>query len=119
MNHRHLFVCLIAVSFTMLACSDDDSDGGVRPCADVCKEAQAGACTAVKGECGAFCAAMENVAPAAKCEDQRSTYLSCLSGGPVCDQNCDNAENALIQCATPYCMANATNEDCKVLIASF
>ena len=101
-------------------CGSDDSDSvAMRPCPDVCKEAQAGSCTSVKGDCSDFCGALERQAPPAKCETQRTNYLKCLSGGPVCAQGCSSTDNALSNCMLQYCMQHTTEPDCKTLIASF
>jgi len=124
MNHSKAIVARVMVSLVVAlsaGCGSDDSGGSaaMRPCPDVCKEAQAGACTSVKGDCTAFCGALERTSPTAKCETQRTNYIKCLSGGPVCAQGCDNAESSLSTCMGAYCLTHSTEADCKTLIASF
>ncbi|OIP36977.1 MAG: hypothetical protein AUK47_14385 [Deltaproteobacteria bacterium CG2_30_63_29] len=112
-----LFVLLAALSF--VACDDG---GGVvgGDCTSLCTEAQVGDCTAIKGNCGNFCAALDAKQGAAGCTDLRTAYISCLNqGANVCDINCDTQENALSSCMGNYCAQNLSDPDCQTLIGSF
>jgi hypothetical protein len=101
-----------AVWLAPAACSSKD-------CVTLCEEAQAGGCTAIEGDCGRFCSALDSVQAPAGCEGQRERYEDCLNEGAVCDNSCGVEENALSFCVGAYCQGNSSNADCQTLLASF
>jgi hypothetical protein len=110
----------IATALALLVVTSACSGGG-KSCASLCTEAQAGKCTAIKGDCTKFCAALDAVKGPANCSSQYSTYQSCLSAKPtVCEASCTSDESALTNCVTPYCSSRIlTDTNCQTLAASF
>ena len=115
---RHVTVVALTMGVVIglaSACS-----GGGKGCATLCSEAQAGSCTAVKGNCTNFCAAANTVKGPAGCGTQYDSYQTCLNAKPrVCDTACNSQENAFTQCMTAYCLKNIGDKDCVTLASSF
>lgn len=100
--------------------SDDDDGDELRSCESMCSEAQGRDCTAITGDCDAFCSALSRAAPKGGCEDERSSLHECESSrDDVCEPNCNGLESALEDCMGAYCLANAGDNDCAVLLASY
>jgi hypothetical protein len=100
------------------ACGSDG--GGSKSCATACSEGQAGKCTAVKGDCGKFCAALDVLAAPANCGSQKDAYQSCLNKtATVCAASCDAQESATRQCYIAYCLLHASDANCQTLGAAF
>lgn len=111
------FLVIVALVTAAAGCDDDTSTAG---CIDLCREAQAGSCTAITGDCSAFCHALDGVQGPSGCADEREAYQGCLNrGASACAGDCGSQENALTSCVALYCLANPTNADCTVLSASF
>lgn len=124
MLHRPLQAFLLTLIFgTFAGCDSAGGGGGQRSCVDLCSEAQAGDCTAITGDCGDFCAALEavKVESRAGCDAEADAYATCESSqANVCDPpGCGTEEQALIDCMQPYCLANLDDPDCMALIASY
>lgn len=114
---RALWLMALALLTTTIGCGDDTSTAG---CIDLCIAAQARDCTAITGDCTAFCHALDGVQGPSGCTDEREAYQGCLSrGAHPCDVDCASQESALTTCVGLYCLANPTNADCTVLNASF
>lgn len=93
--------------------------GGDKDCTELCQEGQAGNCTIIKGDCGKFCAALDNVKSAAGCAGQVDAYIDCLNtGANACDTSCTSQENAMELCLGAYCLANPQNTDCITIVAA-
>jgi hypothetical protein len=94
--------------------------GGGRDCKGYCQEAQAANCTSIKGDCGAFCNALESVSSSGGCQSQKDAYNSCLESGPLCetDSRCSSQSNAAGTCAAKYCLTHATDSNCTVIKAA-
>ena len=100
-------------------CGDDDSNTGTGNCVSLCQEAQAGKCTAIKGDCTAFCSALDNVKGPANCATQKDDYQICLNAkSSVCASSCGSQESALTKCVGIYCLLS-TDADCTTLKSSF
>jgi len=116
------FALISMAALCLGACGGDDDDKGGRSasCPTLCTEAQAGTCTSIKGDCSAFCTALDRAAPTAGCKDKRDAYINCLNGGEnACAVNCDSSETAIEQCMGVWCATHATDADCQTLVASF
>ena len=104
------------------ACSSSSSSGSSSggDCGSLCRAAQAGNCTSIKGNCANFCAAIAAVNGPANCTSQYGAYESCL-GTPatVCANSCSSKETALTNCLTPYCAAHFNDANCVTLAGSF
>ncbi len=113
----HRFVTLflaLALALTFAGC------GGSGSCQSLCSEGQSGKCTSIKGDCGKFCDALNNVDDKAGCASLKDAYISCLNGKDnVCDTSCGSQESALSTCIGKYCVLNLTSADCQTLIAAF
>ena len=94
---------------------------GGKSCTTLCEEAQAGKCTAIKGNCANFCSALEAEYSAANCSSQYDDYQSCLStGSNSCDTSCGSQESSLTKCMTSFCFSRLlTNTNCQTMAASF
>ncbi|MBX3228354.1 MAG: hypothetical protein KIT84_06860 [Labilithrix sp.] len=120
---KRVFSCILVAAF-WLACGDDDdaaTAGNDRnaSCTTLCSEAQAGSCTSIKGDCGAFCSALDSAGPKANCTAQRNAYQSCLNSRPsACQASCNGPERTLTECLLPYCAQNSSDSDCSALIAA-
>jgi hypothetical protein len=111
-----LLLVLGSVAMFSFACDDSET----RDCVDLCREGQAGRCTAITGDCGDFCGALDAVQGPAGCASQRAAYQDCLSGGSnVCINDCDSRESALGTCIGTYCYTHPTDAACVTLNASF
>jgi hypothetical protein len=125
MTTKKFLGCLMVTSLlvTLGACGSDgdDGDGGdARSCEELCSEGQAGSCTTVQGDCGAFCDALDRATPKAGCPDAPDDYEACLSEtADVCSSDCASEESALESCLIDYCVANPSDPDCPLLAASF
>lgn len=107
-------IALFMSSIAVLAASGCSAD---KDCVSLCEEAQAGDCTAIEGDCTAFCNALDDLGA---CESQREDYEACLNEeSAVCDANCNSSESALIDCGIAFCSQNPTNADCLTLAASY
>jgi hypothetical protein len=94
--------------------------GADKDCVELCTEGQAGDCTSIKGDCGAFCSALGNVESPSGCGDARESYQDCLnSESDLCDSSCGLEELTLSQCVASYCAAHAGEADCQTLTAAF
>jgi hypothetical protein len=121
---RRFVVAMVLVGIPVLsavACSDDPGDGERgASCTTLCQESQAGACTSIKGNCSAFCSAVDSTSPKANCVSQRDAYRSCLnSKDNPCAASCNGPERELTNCLSVYCATNSTQADCKTLTSSF
>jgi hypothetical protein len=97
-----------------------DDDTGTAGCVNLCSEAQAGHCTSITGDCGAFCNALDGVQGPSGCTSQREAYQGCLNdGATACAGDCGSQESALSSCVGLYCLAHSTDSNCSVLMASF
>jgi hypothetical protein len=117
--HRVLVVSLVVVValFASAGCSDDSGGGD---CTSLCTQAQAGSCTAITGNCGNFCSALNVVAGPASCTSQYNAYQGCLgAGATACASSCDSQESALTTCVGTYCAAHMSDANCVTLIGSF
>jgi hypothetical protein len=115
-------VAAFVLAIPLLACGDDPGAGNDRSasCVTLCQESQAGNCTAIKGDCSAFCSAVDSTAPKASCVSQRDAYRSCLNSKEnACQASCNGPERTLTNCLLPYCQQNSAQPDCKTLIASY
>jgi hypothetical protein len=93
---------------------------GSRDCVELCNEGQAGNCTSIKGNCSAFCSALDAVEGPANCTSQSDGYTDCLSQeSNVCDSSCGSTESSLGSCMAVYCLLHPTDSNCKILLASF
>ncbi len=93
---------------------------GSKDCAELCNEAQAGNCTSIKGDCSAFCSALDAVKGPANCVSQADSYTDCLSNeSNVCDMSCGAQETSLEACMGVYCFLHPADANCKTLVASF
>ena len=110
---RHLLLALFLLSpLATAACSDEAT------CESLCSEAQAGSCTNISGDCGAFCGALLEVEGPAGCSSQYDAYQDCLQrGSNVCDVNCGGEEGALSLCVGAFCLGNAADPNCQTLVA--
>lgn len=91
-----------------------------RSCEALCKEAQEGDCTSIKGDCDQFCASLTRVEGPSGCTDQHNAYLDCLnSESNACDPNCDAQDSALSKCVATWCLSHASDADCQTLAKSF
>lgn len=104
----------LGVAFTFTPGCDDAAS-----CISLCEEAQAGACTSIKGDCTAFCNAAEGIRLNSGCGDEQDAYEACLGQGPVCQQTCGSPETAYRNCATGYCITHSDDNNCKTLANSF
>jgi len=93
---------------------------GGKSCTTLCEEAQAGKCTAIKGNCTNFCSALESEYSTANCSSAYDDYQSCLStGSSACDSSCGAQEVALSKCMTIYCFTRLAEPNCKTMASSF
>lgn len=107
------FILICVINLGLPACGGKD-------CEQLCTEAQAGDCTSIDGNCGSFCAALDDVDGDAGCTDERDAYEDCLnSDDAVCDASCGGAESALSSCITAYCIGHAGDPSCVTLAGSF
>ncbi|MFO0618742.1 MAG: hypothetical protein U0414_39490 [Polyangiaceae bacterium] len=93
--------------------------GSEATCVADCKEGQAGNCTAIKGDCTAFCDAAEAIRVDSGCGDEQDAYQACLDQGPVCDQSCQSTEAAYRNCVIPYCIIHGSDKNCQTMANSF
>jgi hypothetical protein len=101
----------------LLACGNS---GGSKDCASLCKLGQSGKCTAIKGDCTAFCNAMDTLAGPANCSSQKTAYQNCLgSNADVCAASCSSQETATTTCYSTYCLGHLTDKDCLTMMGSF
>lgn len=108
-----LILAYLCVLLGAAACQSKD-------CVELCEEGQAGDCTTVDGDCGAFCGALDRVKEPAGCGSAYDDYDGCLNGSSaVCDSDCGLEEATLQQCVGSYCVAHAGDADCQTLQASF
>lgn len=113
---------VLAVPALTLACSDDPGAGNDRnaSCTTLCQESQAGNCTSIKGDCSAFCGAVDSAAPKASCIAQRDAYRSCLNSKEnACQASCNGPERNLTNCLSTYCAQSSGQADCQTLTSSF
>jgi hypothetical protein len=111
------FALAIMAAVALWACGNS---GGSKDCAGLCKSAQSGKCTAIKGDCTAFCNAIDTLVGAANCSSQKTAYINCLSApANVCDASCSSQETANTTCYSTYCLGHLTDKDCQTLMGSF
>ncbi len=90
---------------------------GDKDCVTLCEEAQEGDCTAIRGDCTAFCNALDDLGA---CESQREDYEACLNEeAAVCDANCNSTESRLAECGIAFCSQNPGNSNCQTLASSY
>jgi hypothetical protein len=93
--------------------------GGGGDCASLCQDGQAGGCTDITGDCGEFCAALDDVAPRAGCGGNVDDYIDCLNGGAdICALDCESEESAMNTCLLTFCSSKPTDESCLALAAN-
>jgi hypothetical protein len=111
---------ILANGAGLVACSSSSSSSPGADCKSLCAAAQAGNCTTIKGDCGAFCSALVTVDSEASCTSQYNAYEACL-GTPatVCANTCGAQESNLKACVTPYCAAHPTEASCTTIAGSF
>lgn len=97
-------------------CGDDGSS-----LVGICEEAQSRDCTFIKGNCGDFVAAINDVADNAGCQPQLDAYEDCASGQDACsvDNACGSQETAFTTCGAPYCLTNASDPSCVTIANGF
>lgn len=113
---------VLAIAMTLLGALLMMGAGcGGKSCTTLCEEAQAGKCTAIKGNCTNFCSALEAEYSAANCSAKYDAYQDCLStGANSCDTTCGAQETALTSCMTSYCAPKIlSNANCQTMAASF
>ena len=120
MIRQGLVVFFVAIGLAAISSGCSEDGGRNASCSTLCAEAQAGSCTSITGNCGAFCSALDAVYPPAGCTSQHDTYLDCLNqGANACAVTCTAAENALTGCLTTYCLTHSTDANCVTLANSF
>ena len=99
--------------------ADGDADGDDDACVPLCEAGQAGGCTSITGDCGAFCGALQAIEDASGCADERLTYESCLEVTGACGGRCDGQETLLTRCVSDWCETQPGDASCATLLQSF
>ncbi len=101
----------------LAACSDDGDS-----LTAICEKAKSRQCTDIMGSCSEVVAAFDSAAGKAGCTSELSAYQSCaLDVSDVCDVDltCNTQLDDLGSCVGVYCLANANDADCAVLLGEF
>lgn len=112
--HRYSFVALFAL---LIAPATGCSSSAV----DVCQEAQEQSCTSIKGSCQSFYDAVKRIGDKSSCTAEVSAYETCAeeaSDSCAVDAQCIDKENAMVNCATPYCASHSDDADCATVTSS-